>query len=65
MISTAKISMLKLVPKLKSNKLLKFLLLDMKANSIMLMRLDTTEIAQNKLKCRIFCVVPERIDYTL
>ena len=32
--------MLNLVPKLKTNKLLKFLLVDMKANSSILMRLE-------------------------
>ena len=42
--------MLKLVPKLKINKSLKLLLVNMKANSSILMRLEMTGMAQNKQK---------------
>ena len=58
MVSTAKLYMLKLVPKLKTNKSSKLLLADMKANSSILMRLEMAGIAQNKQKCFIFIVVP-------
>ena len=47
-----------LVPKLKTNKSLKLLLVDIKANSSILMRLEMAGIAQNKQKCLIFIVVP-------
>ena len=40
--------MLKLVPKLKTNKSMKLLLADMKANSSILMRLEMVGMAQNK-----------------
>ena len=40
MVSTAKVYMLELVPKLKTNKSLKLLLLDIKANSSILMALE-------------------------
>ena len=50
MVSTAKLCMLKLVPKLKTNKSLKLLLVDIKANSSILMRLKMSGMAQNKAK---------------
>ena len=50
--------MLKLVSKLKTNKSMKLLLIDMKANSSILMRLEMAEMAQNNEKCLIFIVVP-------
>ena len=50
--------MLKLVLKLKTNKSLKLLLDDMKANSSILTRLEMAVMAQNKQKCHIFIVVP-------
>ena len=50
MVSAAKLCMLKLVPKLKTNKSLKLLLADMKANCSLLMRLEMAGIAQNKYK---------------
>ena len=40
MVNTAKVYILKLVPKLKTNKALKLLLVDMKANSSLFMRLE-------------------------
>ena len=45
----AKIYLLKLVPNLKRKKLLKLLLVDVKANSI-LMRFEMTGISENKQK---------------
>ena len=57
MVSTAKLYMLKLVPKLKTNKLLKLLLVDMKANSSIFMTLEMAWMAQNKQKWLIFIVV--------
>ena len=45
---TAKIQMLKLVPMLNINKTLKLLLVDIKANSSVLMRLEMAGMAQNK-----------------
>ena len=48
MVRTAKLYMLKLVPKLKTNKSMKLLLVDMKANSSILMRLEMAGMAQNK-----------------
>ena len=47
-----------LVPKLKTNKSLKLLLVDIKANSSILMRLEMAKMTQNKQKCLIFIVVP-------
>ena len=47
-----------LFPKLKTNKSLKLLLVDIKANSSILMRLEMAGMAQNKQKCLIFIVVP-------
>ena len=58
MVSTAKLYKLKLISKLKINKLLKLLLLDMKANSSILMRVEWEGMAQNKQKCLIFIVDP-------
>ena len=46
MVRTAKLYMLKLVPKLKTNKSMKLLLVDMKANSSILMRLEMARVAQ-------------------
>ena len=43
--------------KLKTNKLLKLLLVDLKANGRILMRLEMAGMAQNKQKCLIFVVV--------
>ena len=57
MVSTVKLYMLKLVPKLKTNKSLKSLLVDMKTNSSILMRLEIAGMAQNKQKRLIFIVV--------
>ena len=59
MVSTSKLYMLKVVFKLKTSKSLKLLLVDMKANNI-LVRLEMTGIVQNKQKCLIFIVVPSR-----
>ena len=50
--------MLKLVIKLKTNKSLKLLLVDMKVNNSMLMRLEMEGMAQNNKKCLIFIEVP-------
>ena len=47
-----------LFPKLKTNMSLKLLLVDIKANSSILMRLEMAGMAQNKQKCLIFIVVP-------
>ena len=57
MVSTVKLYMLKLVPKLKTKKSLKSLLVDMKTNSSILMRLEIAGMAQNKQKRLIFIVV--------
>ena len=46
----AKIYLLKLVPELKRKKLLKLLLVDVKANSSILMRFEMTGISENKQK---------------
>ena len=59
MVSTVKLSMLKLVPKLKKNKSLKSLLVDIKANSIILMRLKMAGMAQNKAKMLDFHCCPQ------
>ena len=45
MVSTAKIYMLKLFFKLKTNKLLKLLLVDTKSNSSILIRFEMARIA--------------------
>ena len=58
MVSTAKLCMLKLVPKLKTNKSLKLLLVDIKANSNILMRLKMSGMAQNKAKMPDFHCCP-------
>ena len=58
MVRTAKLYMLKLISKLKINKLLKLLLVDMKANSSILMRVEWEGMTQNKQKCLIFIVDP-------
>ena len=57
MVSTVKLYMLKLVPKLKTNKSLKSQLVDMKTNGSILMRLEIAGMAQNKQKRLIFIVV--------
>ena len=57
-VSTVKICMLKLVTKLKSKKSLKLLLVDIKANSSLLMRLEMAVMAQNKQKRLTFIVPP-------
>ena len=59
MVCTAKVYMLKLVPKLKTKKSLNFLPVHMKANSSTFMRLEMTWMEQNKQKCLIFIVVPQ------
>ena len=51
--------MLKLVPKLKTNKSLKLLLADMKANISILIRLEMARMVQNKQKFLMFIVVPQ------
>ena len=48
MVFTAKVYMLKLVPKLKTKKSLNFLLADMKANSSTFIRLEMAWKVQNK-----------------
>ena len=48
-----------LVPTLKKNKLLKLLLVDMRANSRILMRLEMAGMVQYKQKCPIFIAVLE------
>ena len=48
MVSTAELYMLQLVPKLKTNKSLKLVLVDMKANSSIFMRLEMAGMAQSK-----------------
>ena len=58
MASTAKLYMFKLVPKLKTNKSLKLLPVDMKINASILMRLEMAGVAQNKQKFLMFIVVP-------
>ena len=50
--------MFKLVIKLKTNKSLKLLLVDMKVNSSILMRLEMAGMAQNNKKCLILIEVP-------
>ena len=50
--------MLKSVPELKANKSSKLLLVDVKVNSSILMRLEMAGAAQSKQKCIIFIVVP-------
>ena len=55
MVIIVKLYMLKLVPILKSSKLL---LVDMKADSSVLKRLKMAGMTQNKQKCLIFIVVP-------
>ena len=47
-----------LVPKLKTSKLLKLILVELKANSSILMRLEMEGMAKNKQKFLIFIVVP-------
>ena len=46
MVNAAKLYMLKLVPKLKTNKLLKLLLVDGKTNNSIFMRFDMAGMAQ-------------------
>ena len=46
------------VPKLKTNKSLKLILVDIKANSSIIMKLAMAGVAQNKQKCLIFIVIP-------
>ena len=58
MVSAAKLCILKLVTKLKTSKSLKLLIVDMKANSSILKRLEIVRMAQNKDKCLIFFLVP-------
>ena len=50
--------MFKLVPKSKTNKLLKLPLVDMKVNRSILTRLEIAGITQNKQKRLIFIVAP-------
>ena len=49
MVSRAKLYVLKLVPKLKTNKSLKSLLNNLKANRSTVMRLEIAEIKQAKI----------------
>ena len=49
---------MELVPKIKTIKSLKLLLVDMKANSSILMRIEMTGMTQNKQKYLIFIDVP-------
>ena len=58
MVIKVKIQMFKLNPMLKSNKALKLLLVEMKANSSMLMGFEIAKIVQNKQKYLIFTVPP-------
>ena len=51
--------MLKSVPKSKTNKSLKLLLADMKANISILIRLEMAWMVQNKQKFLMFIVVPQ------
>ena len=53
MVSTAKVRMLKLVPKLKTSKSSRLLLVDMKLNSCILMRLGMTSTKQAEMS--YFC----------
>ena len=46
-----------IISKLKTTKSLKLLLVDIKVNSSILLRLEIAGIAQNKQKCLIFIVV--------
>ena len=55
----AEIYKLKLIPKLKTKKSLKLLLVDMKSNSRILMRLEMAGMTQSKQKCLIFKGVPQ------
>ena len=59
MVGTAKVYMLKLVPKMTTKKSLKFQLADMKANSSILMTLKMAGVTQNKQKSVIFIVAPQ------
>lgn len=56
MVIKVKIQIFKLNPMLKSNKALKLLLVEMKANSSMLMGLEIARIVQNKQKYLVFTV---------
>ena len=49
---------MELVPKIKTIKSLKLLLVDMKAKSSILMWIEMTGMTQNKQKCLIFIDVP-------
>ena len=59
MVNPAKIYISKLVPKSKSNKSLKLLLVDMKASSSMLVRSEITGITKTKQRCLIFIMVSQ------
>ena len=59
MVNAAKMCVLKLIPKSKSNRSLKLLLVYMKANNSILMRLEMPGVAQNKRKCLVFNVVSQ------
>ena len=50
---------LKLVPKLKTDKSCKLLLVNMKVNSSILMRFEMAGMAENKQKRLIFIVIPQ------
>ena len=62
MVSTAQVYILKLVPKIKTVKSLKLLLVDMKANSSILMRIEMKGMTQNKQKYLIFIDVPRELE---
>ena len=58
MVGKMEFYMFKLVIKLKTNKSLKLLLVDMKANSSILMRLEMAGMAENNKTCLILIEVP-------
>ena len=58
MANTAKLYLVKLVLKVKISKSLKLLVVDVKENSSILVRLEMAGMAQNKQKYLIFVVVP-------
>ena len=63
---TSEIIALKLAPTLKTNNSLKILLIGMKANSSILMKLEIGEMPQNKQKYLIFIVVTRvRVENTI
>ena len=57
MVTTAKLYMLKSVSKLKTNKSLKLLLVESKANSSILLRLGIAWMAQTSINSFVVCQV--------